>query len=535
MSIILVRWGKFVEREILMNRKLLLFGFFLLTATLCLFGRGRNQDSVDRSAWETVTAFSAFSPLPGISGINTYADHLAWQAVERELLVNIDFQTVPGGEWVRRLEILMASGDLPDFFLRINPRLAEQYGRQGVLMPLNNLINTEIPNLRQIMNQHRSVAGAMTSAEGNIYFFPRLLIDPRLRHDSGIIIREDWVRSLGLPMPSTTDQFYNVLKAFKEGNFNRGGNRNEAPFVGDYRFLIWAFGIGSRGINQENDFFVEDRQLKYGPTDPRYRAALEYLHMLYSDGLIENSSDETYMQKLVGESAGATFGSWAGVLSPYNRLLEAEGKNPGFRGIIPLAGPTGERNSHGNHNELDLDFGGAISSTTSKIDTVARIFDYLYSTEGSVVMSFGIEGDTFILMNGEPRWTSKVLDSSLSFQNYRRAFISDVGTIPHQFNVMGYMENLTPFGIEANRINAESSALNKKPPSLRFSEAELRELQTLEQQLNAFVDDNLDGFISGRQPLSQWNVFQQGLQQLGVIRLVELYNTSFRRFLAASN
>jgi putative aldouronate transport system substrate-binding protein len=288
-------------------------------------------------------------------------------------------------------------------------------------------------------------------------------------------------------------------------------------------------------MNQNDDFFVENGQLKYGPTDPRYRAAIEYLNKLYSEGLIEDVSGDTYMQRLIGESAGSTFGSWTGVLTTYNRMLEAEGKNPGFRGVMPLQGPTGERNNFGHHTEIDLGCAGAVSYNTKKADTIARIFDYLFSNNGSIEMAFGIEGDTFNYINNEPVWTAKVTSSSLSSQNYRAAYISDASTIPHLYSVLGYIANLSQAGIEANQITADNNRLNKKTPSLRFSEAEIAEVQALQRDLNTFVDENRDKFVNGQQPFTQWNAFQQGLQQLNVNRLVDIYNTSYRRFLAVSN
>ena len=83
-------------------------------------------------------------------------------------------------------------------------------------------------------------------------------------------------------------------------------------------------------------------------------------------------------------------------------------------------------------------------------------------------------------------------------------------------------------------MTADNNKLNKKPPSLRFSEAELAEVTTLQRDLNTFVDENRDKFIDGQQSFAQWNAFQQGLQQLRINRLVEIYDTSYKRFVAVS-
>jgi hypothetical protein len=98
-----------------------------------------------------------------------------------------------------------------------------------------------------------------------------------------------------------------------------------------------------------------------------------------------------------------------------------------------------------------------------------------------------------------------------------------------------YLANLSPEGVQGNRITAEASrVLNKKPPSLRFTDAETAEIQALSRDIDTYVEENRDKFIDGSKPFGEWNAFQQGLQQLRVSRLTELYNTAYQRFLAAS-
>ncbi|MDR2096325.1 MAG: extracellular solute-binding protein, partial [Treponema sp.] len=404
------------------------------------------------------------------------------------------------------------------------------------LLSLTDIIDTKVPNLKAKMNANKAVQGQMTSADGKIYFFPRLLLDPRTRHYPGLTIREDWLKALNLSMPDTVDDFYKVLKAIKAADFDKNGKTDEAPFMGDYKFLIWAFGVGSRGVNQFDDFFVENGQIKYGPTDPRYRAAVEYLNKLYSEGLIVPApSGDALIQGILSETVASSYASWAGGLTTYNKLLAGAGKNPGFRGVAPLKGPTGERNALSHHTELDLAMGGAISSTSKNVDHVARLFDFFYSKEGNILIDFGIEGDTYTMVNGVPTYTSKVLNHpTLSVLNYLNAHVSYVSGIPSELLVEHYLATLSPEGVEGNRITAAADVLNKKPPTLRFSDTEIVEVQALQRDIDTYVDENRDKFINGELPFSQWGSFQTGLQQLRVSRLVELYNAAYQRFLAAS-
>jgi putative aldouronate transport system substrate-binding protein len=518
-----------------MKVSILLCLFFLFVAMRAVCGgAGQSSQTVSGGGPEkvTLTGFSVYSPPP-VQGVNNYNDHIAWKVINEKYGFQIQWQNVPDtSEWQTQLGLIMASGTLPDFFIRITPQLAEQYGRQGALLPLGELINTKVPHLKTVMNDNKPVAGQITSEDGKIYFFPRLLLDPRLRHYPGLMIREDWVETLGLQMPQTIDDFYKVLKAFKEADFNKDGNKNEAPFMGDYKFLIWAFGVGSRGFNQSNDFFIEGGRIKYGPADPRYRSALEYLNKLYTEGLIELSpNNDTLMQKVISESVGSTYGSWTGALTTYNKLLATEKKTPGLRGVIPLQGPSGERNVLSNHTELDLSCGGAIASTTKKADDAARLFDLLYSREGQLLIHYGIEGDTYTMVKGVPAYTDKVTKHpSLSMVNYINAYIGNRSVIPTLYMVESYLSSLDPEGLVANEITATNGG-NKKPPSLRFNDAEMAEVQVLQRDINTYVDENRDKFINGQQSFSQWDTFQAGLWRLNVSRLIEIYDTAYQRYL----
>jgi putative aldouronate transport system substrate-binding protein len=114
------------------------------------------------------------------------------------------------------------------------------------------------------------------------------------------------------------------------------------------------------------------------------------------------------------------------------------------------------------------------------------------------------------------------------------AYVGYVSGIPSEQPIEHYLATLSPEGIEGNRITAAADILNKKPPTLRFSDAEIVEVQALQRDIDTYVDENRDKFISGQLPFSQWNSFQTGLQQLRIARLVELYNAAYQRFLAAS-
>ncbi|MCL2319142.1 MAG: extracellular solute-binding protein, partial [Treponema sp.] len=171
------------------KKNLIVMGVFMLIAAQ-VFSGGGQQSNTAGTGKVSLTAFSVYTPPAAAGNINSFADHMAWKIIEQKYGIHIEWQTVPDQDWAAQLGLVMASKALPDFFIRINPQLAEEYGRQGALMSLTELIDTKIPNLKAIMSNNKAVRGQMTSADGKIYFSPRLFPDPRTRHYPGLMIRE---------------------------------------------------------------------------------------------------------------------------------------------------------------------------------------------------------------------------------------------------------------------------------------------------------------------------------------------------------
>ncbi len=483
----------------------------------------------------TVKGWAAFTPPTGSEGVSTYNDHLVWKELPKITNVKVDW-TATTDDYKTQLGLITASGNLPDLIGRIDPQLAAQYGSQGALMPLESLIKQHAPNLQKILNDNPQIKAQLTTPEGHIYFFPRLLFDPRTQAFNGFFIRKDWLDRLGLKSPDTTDDLYNVLKTFKEKDANGNGQKDEVPMAGDPRPLIWAFGVGSRGNGSANDFFVEGGKIKYGPTDPRFKDALAYINKLYTEGLLDNEylgqTSDNYTARFTNELSGFTYGSHAGVLTRYNSLLEGAGKKPGLAGVIPPKGPTGERNILGKHTEIDPGVGVSIASTSKYGAELVKMMDYFYTKEGSLLLYFGKEGVTYTMKDGVPAYTDKVAkDPKLSVLNYMNAYVGQVSTWASSVIPEHYLATISDAGKQSNAVTVANVG-NKKPPLLNFTQAELKEVQGLQRDIDTFVDENVQAFIRGKQPIGDYDKFVAGLQKIGSDKLQKLYETAYERFLS---
>ena len=183
-----------------------------------------------------------------------------------------------------------------------------------------------------MLEEHPEWKKEITTDDGSIYVFPFLRTDDKLKVFLGPTIRQDWLDKLGLSMPTTVDEWYNVLKAFKEQDPNGNGKADEIPLYltkGDVDTTT-AF-LGAWGINA--GFYQEEGQVKYGPTDPRFKEFLTLMNQWYKEGLLDQdfaTTDEKMLEaKITGGQIGSAILYTGSGIGKYGTLMKD--KDPNFR------------------------------------------------------------------------------------------------------------------------------------------------------------------------------------------------------------
>src|SRR5699024_9306204 len=158
------------------------------------------------------------------------------------------------------------------------------------------LIDEYAPNLTALMGEDPSIRKAITFPDGNIYAMPALIEEDflSLRLSARPWINAEWLEELGMDIPETTGEIYEYLKAINEhdtvdgGKIGKYGGTDIAEMV---QWLSGSFGVMNRGPSNTNiDLDPEnpDQVTFYTITD-EYRQLLEYIQMLYDEGLIEQN------------------------------------------------------------------------------------------------------------------------------------------------------------------------------------------------------------------------------------------------------
>ena len=157
-----------------------------------------------------VEVFDRGNSPAGQSVTNNYLTNYVKENFTKKTNINVEYVPVPRAQEVEKLNVLMASGDSPDIVFTYDSNVIYNYVKQGGLTDIGALLDEYGSNLKSYLGKDTLAYGTF---DGKQYAIPgkRVYLG---KYSS--MVRQDWLDKLGLQTPKTTDEVYQVLKAFKE-------------------------------------------------------------------------------------------------------------------------------------------------------------------------------------------------------------------------------------------------------------------------------------------------------------------------------
>ncbi|MFH5185293.1 extracellular solute-binding protein [Paenibacillus sp. TAB 01] len=458
--------------------------------------------------------------------LGDYAQMALWKQLEEKTNIHVDWVTPAPQDATEKVNLAIASGDLPDFFIKgvISPQDLTKYGSQGILIPLEQLIDNYAPNLKAVLGKRPEVKSAITSPDGHIYTLPRIIDDGVFGVPRFPMLNMAWLNKAGMKVPQTSDELYQVLEAFKEKDLNGNGKPDEIPYTAHN--MDWAMrGLeGMFGLNRNLDYYAnvdESNKVHLWVTDDKYKQLLEYAHKLYADGLIDKEiftqTDQLYLGKLASNRVGFT-----PLLSSQNAGKFAND----YKGIVPLKGPDGDQLWN---MRQDVNFGGAkavITKANKHPEATMRMFDYFYSDEGAMLMYMGgQEGDTYSQSaDGKFKYKPEIMNSS-------KGLVVELGarTIwPGGFELGYYTEkHVRPMMEGTSRPEDFETVKNYLPknyhPMPLLAKEKHEQITAIRTDMDTYIKEMQAKFILGDVPISDWGKYTDTLKKMGIEKLEGMY------------
>ena len=530
-------------------KKLSLVLLIALMIAIPVFAKGDSeQAATDASGNPVITMWAPLNA--NITQVaQDFGQTVYWQELQKRTGVTLSFQHASESNLSETFNILIASGDYPDI---IQYKWIDYPGGpqaaidDGVIIPLNDVFEKYCPNITAFLEEHPDIAKMISTDDGTYYVFPFLRHDSyennNLLFSEGWVWRKDLLDKIGKDVPETPDELYEVLVAFKEM-----GIEKPASIRNDHISRVFAPGFDSFG-DSIGSFYVVDGVVHNGYAEPNRKAYLEYVHKLYAEGLLDNdylSVDKkklgvNVLNGLCGAAyapGGSGIGTWLPAMQQTNPEVELVSSRP----ISPVKG---QYSMFAKMSDIYSNTGSssAISTSCKNIEQVAKFLDYSYSEEGRLFDNFGIEGDTYVMVDGYPKYTDKIVpvsEDGLTSEGYTISQALSMYT--RTYATGGYIQDpryleqyySLPELSEAINLWAETDYGKYIYPPASTTSEEASELATIMNNINTFVDEMENKFITGLVDIgSEWEAYQAQLEKFGMSRAIEIKQAAYDRYMA---
>ncbi|MBQ8232912.1 MAG: extracellular solute-binding protein [Lachnospiraceae bacterium] len=436
------------------------------------------------------------------------------------------------------MNLLIAGGELPDLIFFPPSKYsggAEKAIKDGVIEPLNDYIDEFAPDLKEVLESNEIWYKTNVTSSGDIIGAPFIRGDAYLCSGAGLIIRQDWLDELNMEVPQTPDELYDVLVAFKE---KKGAT---LPFTTTNSWMrnIVNYGMISSAYGQvKSDWYQIDGEIHYGRAEAEYKDTLAFLNKLYDEGLLDpnfaSNDNNTVYSNMANGISGVTVGATGGYMGTILNAVEKDNPTYDLTGFGPLVAKEGDVAYSGYYSNALT--GDTLFMTTQckNKEAAVKFMNYGYTEEGYMLLNFGIEGESYTMVDGYPTYTELINNNpnGWSMQQALAQYTMSWNAGPFVQDKR-YMEQYAarPQQKAAQALWAETDAAKYMVPTLSIAEEDQAEYSKLWADINTFVSEMMIQYITGTADLAKFETeYLDQLEAMGIDRVIELRQEALDAF-----
>ena len=488
----------------------------------------------------TEEVMSMTAMAPNVAGVE-WGDMPPLMAYEEMTNIQVAYNTPPRDDFATKLNLAFASNDLPDMIIsatssNLTPEMEVEYGNQGVLLPLEDLIPEYAPNFDKLLGENPDIRKSITAPDGHIYSLPTVVkTEAGIRANVSLWYNGPWMESVGVTeIPKTTDELYDLLVKFRDEDPNGNGEKDEIPLssAGTSELHIWmlgAFGMKTRGIEEQDGTVV------FTPILESYKHYLEYMNKLYSEGLLDrdlfSQSRDQHKAKGQSDKLGLfpAFHSYNLTDKPIDEAME----DPMFGPLTSEYNDTPIMSMSAGLSRATF----AITNNNPSPEAALRWVDYFYSEEGALFYKQGPENSIWEYQTNEAGEQVKVYlngmdgtmqpDYGLNSPTIRldslneNPVLEDANAISSseyiEFDKQEVKEKLAPYGEVAY-------------PLVYLTEEEQNVISSVTVDLETYVEQMEAQFITGVEPLSNWDSYVETIESMNINEYIQVYQDAYDRW-----
>ncbi|RED66426.1 extracellular solute-binding protein [Cohnella phaseoli] len=453
-------------------------------------------------------------------------DSVIYKKLQEKLNVRLKPVTASWNDWEEKLNVMIASGEMPDVFVSYGidrPVQYRQWIKEGMVLPISDYADS-YPNIRDSLANFEMLA---KTTGGKHYALP-------IYNESGsgkdavsghnILIRKDWLDMLGLSVPTTIDEFYSVAKAFTENDPDGNGKKDTYGYTSSSGGVWWQYPIFNAFDTSTERWEKKDGQWMPEVISEETKEAVTFLHQMYNEKMLDpefmlNTDDKKIEKFVTGKvgmiihNANATF--YNDIYNKFNQAKPEADPKSIFTWVGTLKGKTGIQRMDGFNNFwCETSINAGISE--EKRQKALELLDFLLSDEGQDLMLNGVEGvhykkdgDTVVsLMTDEEKTKDKGF-SLKALVSWNTDYLPD--TTPNKAEIVALSKSTGDYAVSnpLAYLNIDEDALDPSIPN----------------QLTDFVNEEIVKLIANSKDVAaDFDKFKEAWLSKGGAKVIEETN-----------
>lgn len=449
-----------------------------------------------------------------------------WKWIEQDSGVHLDLTVIPDGDMETKIALLLASPDsLPDLIYMSSSYLIKQNALSGPFISISDNLD-KMPNYEKFMDslpktERQELENQRRAPDGKIYQLPTYGTQ-EIRNVRSWLYRKDILEKQNLKVPTTQDELFATCQKLK------------SIYPDSYPFCI------RNGIDQinvmapmwKNDFnlftYYNFKQNKwcYGAQDTEImKEIISYFHKMLENKLVPPdllTINSKSWEELISTDRGFIMTDYLVRIDFFNNANRKI--NPDFT-LATMAPPKGN-GKYGRQKiaKLNIDPTGYVICNTGekeRIDKSIQFVDWMYSDSATDLLSWGKKDESF----------------KINSENKKEFMIDEDEFVENRYGIgtYGTFQRISSFtgGYSKEQSKQGKLALtyleDHVNPTLwlGFNEEEQMRYNELNADIATYTEEMISKFIYNQEPMSKWDVFQKGLQEMGVEQLLGVYESAY--------
>lgn len=450
--------------------------------------------------------------------------------------VNMSFDEIAPPTMTEKFNLMIASLEYPDVMSEATSLYAgggAAMVEEDILIDLAPYLEEYAPSYSWLRSADKSFAADTVNDNGTITEFYGYAYNV-LGATSGLMVRGDWLDTVGMDIPTTYDQFHDMLAGIKAAGLCDSPLAVLYSGIAGGSFLEGGFGVPNMGSGIKA-WGIMDGELTFIPTSDSFKEYLMTLRDWYAEGLVYPN----LLQNAMHKSSDILNGSY-GVFFDVGEFIsnyETQAPNENFR-LVPMTHLLKTEDSpkiaSGDVPRAKQGSAWSVSTQCPEPQVIISAIDYLFSVEGGYLGSYGVEGVTWEYNEeGTPVYTEFATNNpdGWTYTTVTQVYcISIPGILGDQGK---YTQTYTQTQIDAASIWLENvvSSENDNRGLWVLTVDENTEFANLTADITTYISETVPQMFTGELVLEDtWDQYCATIESMNIDRCTELVSSARDRY-----